>query len=128
MAIPISSLMGGSGTITTYTQTGVLATSQTVAVPAGTKRIEALLCGGGGAGGAAANNYGGGGFGGLQLFEIPIVGTTLDIVIGSGGTGVLGNVGNRGGTTTVGSAGTIYAATGGGGGGGQLKTWLLLLM
>jgi hypothetical protein len=35
MAVPISSLLGGSGAITTYTQTGVLSTSQTVAIPAG---------------------------------------------------------------------------------------------
>ena len=116
MPVPISSLIGGGGTITTYTQTGVYSTSQSVAIPAGTKRIEALVCGGGGAGGAGLNGFGGGGFGGLQLFEIPIAGTTLDIIIGAGGTGVPAAAGNRGGTTTVSSSGTVYAAVGGGGG------------
>ena len=36
------------GTITGYTQSTTYTSSQTVSVPAGTKRIEALLCGGGG--------------------------------------------------------------------------------
>lgn len=48
MPVPISSLIGGGGTITTYTESSVISTSQTVSVPAGTKRIEALVCGGGG--------------------------------------------------------------------------------
>ena len=66
MPVPISSLIGGGGTITTYAQTPVISTSQTgYPIPPGTKRIEALLCGGGGSGGAQLNNYGGGGFGGL---------------------------------------------------------------
>ena len=57
MSILLSSLFAtGSSAdqITGYTQTAVMQASQTVSVPTGTKRIEALLCGGG---------FGGNGFG-----------------------------------------------------------------
>lgn len=106
---------GGGGGISSYTQTAVISTSQTVVVPAGTKRIEALLCGGGG--GGCWNNGASGGFGGLQIYEIPITGYNLDVIIGAGGTGTAAIIGNRGGTTLVSSIGTVYAAVGGGGAG-----------
>ena len=54
----LSQFMGG--TITGYTQSSTYTSSQTVSVPAGTKRIEALLCGGGG--GAGNGSTGGNGF------------------------------------------------------------------
>ena len=53
---------GSGAAITKYTQTAVLQTSQTISVPPGTKRIEALLCGGGGGAGAGTTAAGGGGF------------------------------------------------------------------
>lgn len=115
MTFPISLYLGGGGSITSYTQSATITTSQTVSVPAGTKRIEALLCGGGGSG--CWNNGASGGFGGLQIYEIPITGASLDVVIGAGGTGTASTMGNRGGTTTVSSNGTLYAAVGGGGAG-----------
>ena len=98
----------GGAPITDYIQTGVLLTSQRVEVPPGTKRIEALGCGGGGGGGTT--NAGGGGFGGASICEIPLTGFPLDLVIGAGGM-----PGNIGGTTSVSSGGTLYAAWGGGG-------------
>lgn len=73
----LSQFTGGNGpgaAITGYTQTSVYQTSQSIAIPAGTKRIEALLCGGGSAGG----------FGGLQVYEIPVVGSTLSFTVGAG--------------------------------------------
>ena len=57
------------GTISNYTQSAILTTSQTVTVPIGVNRIEVLLVGGGGAGSGAGGSYntagGGGGFGGF---------------------------------------------------------------
>lgn len=106
------------GIITGYTQSGVITSSGSVAIPAGTKRIEVLLCGGGGAGGSYVNGAGGGGFGGAQIYVIPAAGSTMDYVIGAGGVaGANGSPGGRGGTTSVSINGTIYAAVGGGGGG-----------
>lgn len=102
------------GTISRYIQTPDLYTSQTIAVPPGTQRIEALLVGGGGAGGG--NNGGGGGFGGAAIIEIPITGASLQVVIGAGGTGA-GGRGPSGSPTYIVSAGTRYAEVGGGGGG-----------
>lgn len=115
MSKPISYYLAGGASISSYTQTAVISTSQTVAVPAGTKRIEALLCGGGGSG--CWSNGASGGFGGLQIYEIPITGYDLDVIIGAGGTGTASTMGNRGGTTSVASGGTVYAAVGGGGAG-----------
>lgn len=97
--------------ISKYVQSATLLTSGSISAPAGTKRIEAMLCGGGGGGGAAA---GGGGFGGCQIFEIPVTGYQLDYVIGAGGA-----VSTRGGTTTVSSASELFAAVGGGGAAGS---------
>lgn len=94
----------GAGTPPTdYTQTAVLQTSQQLAVPAGTKRIFAMLCGGGDGGSSDR----GGAFGGLIVAEIPVLGAPLDIVIGLGGT-----PGNLGGTTSISINGEIHAAIG----------------
>lgn len=97
----------------TYVQSQLITSSQSVPVPTGTKRIEALLAGGGG-GGQNGSSGGGGGFGGAGVFEIPVVGSSLDIVIGAGGT-----PSNKGSATTVSCAGTLYAKVGGGGAGAQ---------
>lgn len=111
MRNPFSQKDTGGGSVSGYVQTQPIFNSGAVNIPSGTKRIEALLVGGGGGG----SGSGGGGFGGIVIFEIPITGYSLDIVIGAGGSGGTGLIGGRGGTTTVGSAGTIYAAVGGGG-------------
>lgn len=89
-----------------YTQTAVMQTSQTVPVPSGCKRIEALLCGGGGASG---------GFGGANIFEIPLTGQPLQVVIGAGGPAVVRTSATSGSPTYIVSAGMKYAETGGGG-------------
>lgn len=98
-----------------YVQTAVITASGKVGIPAGTKRIEALLVGGGGGG-----SYFGGGFGGVGIFEIPVLGPSIDLVVGAGGAS--GNPGSsingsRGGATKVSIWGTPYAIIGGGGGG-----------
>jgi hypothetical protein len=112
--------VGAAGqSITRYTQTPIILSSRTVAVPEGVKRIEALLCGGGG-GGGLANNGGGGGFGGLAIIEVPVTGSPLQVVIGAGGaagTSTQPTSGGDGSPTYVISAGTRYAEVGGGGGG-----------
>lgn len=107
-----------AGTISRYIQTPLILTSQTIAVPPGTQRIEALLVGGGGAGqGYNGAQGGGGGFGGAAIIEIPVTGSPLQIVIGAGGTPNTGNDNNNtaGSPTYVVSAGTRYAEVGGGG-------------
>lgn len=101
----------GGAPIADYVQTPIILTSQQIQVLPGTKRIEALVVGGGG-GGGSGGTAGGGAFGGAQIYDIPLTGFALDLVIGSGGA-----VSTRGGTSTVSSAGTLYAAVGGGGGG-----------
>ena len=85
------------GTITNHTQSTTYTSSQTVTVPAGTKRIEALLCGGGSVGG----------FGGLQIYNIPVTGAALNLIIGAGTNTAIG------GETSVSSNNTKYAAVGG---------------
>lgn len=97
------------GGITRYVQTPAITTSQTIPVPVGTKRIEALLVGGGGGGG-----YGGGGFGGAAVIEVPVTGQPLQVVIGAGGA-----ANTDGSPTHITSAGTRYAEVGGGGAGGD---------
>lgn len=94
---------GKAALLTGYTQSAVIQTSQQIAVPAGTRYIEALLCGGGNGGGSSV----GGAFGGLLLFTIPALGAPLDLVVGAGGVR-----GGTGGETTVSVNGTIYAAVG----------------
>ena len=94
--------------ITGYVQSAIIKTSQRITAPAGTKRIEALVCGGGGSG---DNNGGGGGFGGLAVMGIPVTGMPYDIVVGAGGTS-----GYPGNPSQVWSAGMMYAEVGGGGG------------
>lgn len=96
------------GTISRYIQTPTISTSQTIAVPPGTQRIEALLCGGGGGGGSGPG--GGGGFGGCAIIEVPVTGQPLQIVIGAGGAS-----NTAGSPTYIVSAGTRYAEVGGGG-------------
>ena len=107
------------GSISRYIQTPVITTSQTIAVPPGTQRIEALLVGGGGSGVQAVSNYraGGGGFGGAAIIEIPITGSPLQIVIGAGGSQGDASTNTAGSPTYVVSAGTRYAEVGGGGAG-----------
>lgn len=121
----------GNGTtdgaaITSYQQTPVILSSQTITAPSGTKRIEALLVGGGGGGGADFNDgngpwYGyGGGFGGAAIFVIPVNPDPYQIIIGAGGTGSpigTGATGAAGGTSTIQQGGIVYARIGGGGGG-----------
>lgn len=94
-----------------YIQSPTISTSGRFPIPQGCKRIEALLCGGGGGG-----NDGGGGFGGCGVFEIPVVGTFLDVVIGAGGAAA-----SVGSLTYISAAGTIYAKIGGGGGGNGIS-------
>lgn len=105
-----------AGTISRYIQTPLILTSQTIAVPPGTQRIEALLVGGGGGSGVDINGAGtyggGGGFGGACIIEIPITGSPLQVVIGAGGAPTV-----SGSPTYVVSAGTRYAEVGGGGAG-----------
>lgn len=108
------------GSITRYTQTSTITSSQSIPVPNGVQRIEALLVGGGGAGSRESNGGGGGGFGGAAVIEIPVTGQPLQVVIGAGGA-TNTSAGSRGATgspTYVVSAGTRYAEVGGGGGGG----------
>lgn len=104
------------GSISRYIQTPTITSSRTIAVPPGTQRIEALLVGGGGAGGASGGDTGGGGggFGGAAIIEIPITGQPLQVIIGAGGA----STHLPGSSTSVTSAGTLYAEVGGGGGGG----------
>jgi len=83
--------------INRYAVSPIFRGSGRVAVPDGTRRIEALLCGGGGAK-----------FGGVALHEIPVVGTPMDLVVGAG------SAGDYGGITSVSVHGTLYAQTGGG--------------
>jgi len=104
------------GTISRYIQTPTILTSQTIAVPPGTQRIEALLCGGGG--GAGRQQSGGGGFGGVGVFLIPITGQPLVVTIGAGGVGQTATVTQTAGSPTYVTSGKImYAAIGGGGAG-----------
>lgn len=102
--------------VTKYIQTPTLLSSQTVQVPSGVKRIEALLCGGGGEG---LSLGGGGGFGGLAVIEIPITGQPLQVVIGAGAAGYSSDPGSP---TYIVSAGTRYAEVGGGGTAGYIET------
>jgi hypothetical protein len=96
--------------ITGFIQSDVITTSQTVAVPPGTLRIEALLCGGGGGGGPVAA----GGLGGLAVYDIPVTGQPLSITVGAGGA-----PGAYGGATCVQAGGVTYARVVGGAGGGE---------
>lgn len=115
------------GSISRYIQTPTITSSRIIAVPPGTQRIEALLCGGGGSGSGnlpAVTSYGvGGGFGGCAVVEIPITGSPLQVVIGAGGASVGSNQnGNAGSPTYIVSAGTRYGEVGGGGAGGNNLT------
>ena len=78
------------GSITRYTQTPTISTSQTISLPNGVQRIEALLVGGGGSG-ASSTIDGAGGFGGAAIIEIPVTGSSLNVVVGAGGGGAGGN-------------------------------------
>ncbi len=85
--------------------------------------IEAI--GGGGAGGGCAATSlgqiaaGGGGQAGnynMAIFSAATIGSSKPITIGLGGTGVVNSSGNGGGTTSVGSGGSLLQAFGGNGG------------
>ena len=110
------------GSITRYTQTGAITSSQTIGVLSGVQRIEALVAGGGGGGGGGqpggSANGAGGGFGNAAIMEIPITGSPLQVVIGAGGAGALNTpltASGNGSPTYIVSAGTRYAEVGGGG-------------
>lgn len=105
-----------SQTPTIYTQSAVLTASQRVGIPAGCKRIEALLVGAGGGGGAGGGACGGGGLGGIGIFEIPITGIYLDLVVGAGVSHGPGSP-----TYILAASGTQLARIGGGGTGGALS-------
>jgi len=91
-------------------------------VPSGITRIIINACAGGGAGGGSMASgtgpYGAGGGGGGQfLFNQQYTvtpGQILNLIIGAGGTGVLGLDGNKGGVTTI--AELSISLNGGGGG------------
>lgn len=110
------------GTISRYIQIGPITTSQTIQVPPGTQRIEALLCGGGG-GGYGKGQGPGGGFGGMAVFAIPVTGQPLVVTIGAGGTAGLSYPSpyasaTAGSPTYITSGKTVYASIGGGATGG----------
>lgn len=97
--------------------------------PAGVTKVKATVVGGGGGGnGGSAPNPTSGGAGGVAIGVYTVVpGTTYNIVIGSGGTGVSGG---NGGTSSfdafcsaTGGAGGTNAGSGaaGGGSGGNLR-------
>ena len=95
--------------------------------------MKVILIGGGGAGGgvpatssgahSTGSGGGGGGYAELLINRSDASGT-VSIVIGAGGTGVVGAVGNNGGDTTFGS---LLKATGGAGGGffGSNVNWVI---
>jgi hypothetical protein len=114
----------GGGSISTYTQSSVYTSSQSIAVPASTLLIGVMLWGGGGGGGGGRDGQtgGNGGFGGVQIFLVPVLAeTSMQLTIGVGGAGGgAGGDGSNGSTTilTV-PSGVDVAKVGGGGGGGN---------
>lgn len=106
-----------SSAIKTYIQSASpILTSGSIAIPKGTKRVEALMCGGGGGGSGVQTAiwYGGGGPGGIAVYEIPIIGSTIDYIVGAGGLAANTQVGNDGGATVVSISDEILAVVGGG--------------
>ena len=93
----------------------VFTASGTFTKPPGYQVFEGILWGGGGAGGSSTNMGFGGGGGAAVPFALLAsnIGASLGMTIGSGGTAT-GQLGNTGGTSTLGS---LFSAFGGGGGG-----------
>lgn len=127
------SITNGSGSITIAASTTSNTTeyttpgSYTYNIPAGSKFLDIVLVGGGGSGGTGYSNTsnpggGGGGSGAtLRILKVPVYGaSTMDVVVGSGGTASSSN----GGTGAAGSASTVVlngktiSAYGGGAGAG----------
>lgn len=88
---------------------------------AGTQSVEVLVQGGGGAGGGTPATgvgenaqSGNGGSGSYAIKHISAAFSGVTITVAAGGTGVSGNVGNSGGTSSFGS---LLSAGGGNGGG-----------
>lgn len=115
----------GSATSGSYVNKRVIMYSSDFIVPSGVTKIRAHAFGGGGSGAMVANNSGyagGGAGGGYSAYDFTVVpATTMNVVVGSGGTAVRnpqrGSLkGNAGGNTSVtyGSK-TIYAYGGDGG-------------
>lgn len=84
---------GADQPISQYTASPLYRVSGVVPVPAGTRYIEALLCGGGGVN-----------FGGVEIHRIPVISTTMTLLVGAGSTGDFGGV------TSVEINGTLYAS------------------
>jgi hypothetical protein len=103
----------------------VFTTDGTYVPTPGTTSVQVRMCGGGGAGGGSLGSVagvsvgGGGGSGAALDFFVddggPITGGP--VVVGPGGTGVLGATGNDGGSTSVTINAVVYTATPGSGGG-----------
>lgn len=102
-------------------------TNGSFTVPAWARSVEAVMAGGGGGGGAGAfsgsgSRFGGGGGGaaGISRCEWPadLLGGTLTVVVGTGGTGGSATAGAGGNGSALYMGGlALLIATGGGGGG-----------
>ena len=114
---------------TTFTSTG----NTTWTCPAGVTLVTVKAWGGGGAGGGSTSssyNLGGGGAGGSYVeYKATVVpGTTYNLTVGAGGTGVSASNGNAGGSSYFGNtiagnpASAVVLATGGAGGTGATGT------
>lgn len=101
--------------VRTYRQSTPIFSSTSLYIPAGCRRIEVLAIGGGG-GGCSTVDGGGGGFGGLGIFEVPVTGRNLGVIIGAGGA-----VNTAGSPTTILLDGKEVVKIGGGGAGGPLN-------
>ncbi|MGV8929732.1 MAG: DUF2793 domain-containing protein [Brevundimonas sp.] len=104
----------------------IFSTNGSYAVPTWAHSVEAVLVGGGGGGGGGDSGSsgsrfggGGGGAGGISRGNWPagLLGATLTVAVGSGGTGGAAAAGSDGDDSTLHSGGTtLIVATGGGGG------------
>ena len=103
----------------------IFTASGTYTPTSGMKYCITESIGGGGAGGRCAATSlgqvaaGGGGQAGnynIRIFNAAAIGASQPINIGLGGTGVVNNTGNGGGTTSIGAGGTLLQAFGGNGG------------
>ena len=99
---------------------GTYTSSQVVTLPANTQYVFALVVGAGGGGSAPASTFSvgaGGGAGGINWGLFPVFGSTsINVIVGAGGTGATYtgsiNYGGKGGDS---SADAIYAGGGAGG-------------
>lgn len=111
----------GAGRVTTE----VFTADGTWTKPLSAKSVRVRVVGGGGAGGGAqattagicsTGSGGGGGAYGESTFDADELADTEPVLVGAGGTGVSGNDGNAGGTSSFGASGTLVSAGGGQGG------------